>query len=634
MTTPLSILQHYWKHAEFRPMQEEIIGSVLAGYDTLALLPTGGGKSICFQVPGLMMEGVCLVISPLIALMQDQVEALTQKEIPAVALHSGLAYYEVKSILQAATHGDYKFIYLSPERLETAVFKEYLPALNISLIVVDEAHCVSQWGYDFRPPYLRIANLREELPGVPLIAVTASATPVVQEDICRQLRFTNTQVFRQSFERPNISYSSFCVDSKVNKLLEILQKVPGSSIVYCSSRKQTKELAYLLGLQNIPADYYHAGLPQEIRKQKQEAWINNQVRVMVCTNAFGMGIDKPDVRTVIHFDIPDCLENYYQEAGRAGRDRKKAYAVLIYQPENLQNLQNLPDKRFPPIQDIKKIYQALADYLQVPVGVGEGQYYDCNLLEFIKNFKLDNLLVINTLKVLEQEGHITFSESIFLPSQVNFTVSKETLNQFMESHPVTEVLIKCLLRSYQGIIDNRVSVSEKSMAWLCHMPVEQVQQQLLQLQSFGIIEYLPQKDTPQIHYLLNRAPAEYLHINQDKYLERKKQFTERVENMIRYISLTDQCRSTYIANYFGDQANKDCGWCDNCLTKKRKAISPEDFLQIETQIKQHLATPITTEVLISSLKQFSKEKTWTVLDFLLAEQVILVDEQGYIRAQQ
>lgn len=632
MTTPLSILQHYWKHEQFRPMQEEIIHSVLEGNDTLALLPTGGGKSICFQIPALLTEGLCLVISPLIALMQDQVENLNQKDISAVALHSGLAYYEVKKILQQATHGDFKFLYLSPERLETAVFKEYLPALPVSLVVVDEAHCVSQWGYDFRPPYLRIANLREELPGIPLIAVTASATPVVQEDITQQLKFNNTQIFRQSFERPNISYSSFCVDSKVNKLQEILNKVPGSSIVYCSSRKQTKELAYLLGLQSISADYYHAGLPQEIRTQKQEAWIQNRVRVMVCTNAFGMGIDKSDVRTVIHFDVPDCLENYYQEAGRAGRDGKKSYAVLIYQPGNLDTIKALPDKRFPPVPEIKRVYQALADYLQVPVGVGEGQYFNFDLPEFVKNFQLDSLLVINTLKVLEQEGHITFSESIFLPSQVNFNTSREALEQFENSYPETETLVRCLLRTYEGIFDNRVSVHEKQLAWLCRLSIEEVQKQLLLLQSFGIIEYLPQKDTPQVHFILNRAPAQYLQINQDSYFERKQQFTERVENMIRYILLEDQCRSLYIANYFGDKENKDCGNCDNCLARKRKAISPEEFLQIEMLIKQNTISRISVDELISKLRQYSKEKTWTVLDFLQSEEMIRIDEQGFLHS--
>lgn len=611
-------------------MQEEIIRSILEGNDTLALLPTGGGKSICYQVPALMMDGLCLVISPLIALMQDQVNGLEQKGIPAIALHSGLAYYEVKKILQQATHGDFTFLYLSPERLETTLFKEYLPAMNVSLVVVDEAHCVSQWGYDFRPPYLRIAQLREEVPGIPLIAVTASATPVVQEDILVQLKMHHPKVFRQSFERPNISYSCFCVDSKINKLQEILNNVPGSSIVYCSSRKQTKELAYLLNLQNIQADHYHAGLSQEQRTQKQEAWIQNRVRVMVCTNAFGMGIDKADVRSVIHYDIPDCLENYYQEAGRAGRDGKRSYAVQIYQPDGIDNLRSLPDKRFPSVPEIKRVYQALADYLQIPVGVGEGQYFDFDLLEFVKNFKLESMLVINTLKVLEQEGHITFSESIFLPSQVNFNTTRESIEQFEQSHPETENLIRCLLRTYEGIFDNRVSVHEKQLAWLCRLSIEEIQKQLLLLQSFGIIEYLPQKDTPQIHFLLNRAPAQYLQINQDRYLERKQQFIERVENMIRYILLLEQCRSRYISTYFGDTKSKDCGNCDNCLTRKRKAISPEEFLQIEQEIKQNAQAGIAVTLLIKQLGQFSKEKIWAVLDFLQTEEIIHIDEQEII----
>jgi ATP-dependent DNA helicase RecQ len=629
MDSPISILKHYWQHGNFRPMQEDIIQSVLDGKDTLALLPTGGGKSVCFQVPGLLIDGLCLVISPLIALMQDQVESLLQKNIPAVALHSGLSFYEVKEILQQATHGDFKFMYLSPERLETNLFKEYLPALNINLLVVDEAHCVSQWGYDFRPPYLRIANLRDELPDVTMIALTASATPVVQEDITQKLKFTDGNIFRQSFERPNISYSCFKEDSKINKVIEILNKIPGSSIVYCSSRKQTKELAHLLGLQNISAEYYHAGLPQDMRNAKQHAWINNEVRVMVCTNAFGMGIDKPDVRSVIHYDIPECLENYYQEAGRAGRDGKKSYAVLVYQQENMDALQSMPDKRFPPITEIKKIYQALADYLQVPVGIGEGQYFDFDLMSFIKNFKLDGLLVVNTLKVLEQEGHITFAESIFLPSQVNFITDKEALHLFETSYPQTEALIKCLLRTYAGIIDNRVSVYEKQLARLCRLTIEEVQEQLLLLRSYGIIEYLPQKDTPQIHYLLNRASAQYLQINQDRYLLRKKLYTERIENMMRYIATADVCRSQYIASYFGDGDTKECGVCDNCLAKKRKALSNEEFDQIQKQILNSL--PIKLNSLFDQLKKFNKEKTWSVLDHLQSEQLISIDEQELVQ---
>jgi ATP-dependent DNA helicase RecQ len=631
MPTPLSILQQYWKHNSFRPMQEDIIASVLSGNDTLALLPTGGGKSICFQVPALLTDGLCIVISPLIALMRDQVAGLLQKGISAVAIHSGLGFFEVRKILQHTTHGDYKFLYLSPERLESALFKEYLPALCISLIVVDEAHCVSQWGYDFRPPYLRIANLRQELPGVPVIALTASATPLVQDDIVQKLRLTSPELFRQSFERPNLSYSSFSVDSKINKLLDVLSKVAGTGIVYVNNRRQTKELAYLLQLQGIKADHYHAGLPQTEREQKQQAWINGQTRIIVCTNAFGMGIDKSDVRTVIHYTIPDCLENYYQEAGRAGRDGKKAYAVLLYQQEDMTTLEAMPNRRFPPIDVIKKIYQALADYLQIPVGLGEGNYYDFDFAAFTKNFELDPLLVINTLKVLEQEGHLGFEESIFLPTQVAFTADKDILYEFEKAHPGLEPVIKCLLRTYEGIIDNRVSVFEKQIARLCRLLPEEVYHQLLQLQSYGIIEYLPQKETPQIHFVLNRASAQYLSIDQDGYLKRKQQYTERLQKMLHYIALEKDCRSRFIAAYFSDTAVKDCGICDNCLAQKRKGISASEFKRIQTRIMEQLHDHTTVTSLFRDLDKVGKEKIWTVLEFLQGEQLIHVDELGVIK---
>ncbi|MDE3253463.1 MAG: RecQ family ATP-dependent DNA helicase, partial [Bacteroidota bacterium] len=416
-----------------------------------------------------------------------------------------------------------------------------------------------------------------------------------------------------------------------NKIIDILRSVNGSSIVYCNSRKQTKELAQLLNLEQISADFFHAGLTQEIRKQKQENWIHNQTRVMVCTNAFGMGIDKPDVRTVIHHDIPDSLESYYQEAGRAGRDGRKAYAVLIYRNENLSALQEMADKRFPPIPEIKRIYQALADYLQIPVGIGEGQYFDFDLFDFTKNFSLDTLQVVHTLKVLEQEGHITFSESIFLPAQVNFICSKEQIHLFEENYPEYEPLIKCLLRSYEGIFDNRVSVYEKQLARLCRITIEDVSKQLKQLQSFGIIEYLPQKDTPQIHFIWNRASAKYLQIHQDRYLERKKIYAARVDNMIAYVNLKDECRSRFISNYFGDTEWKDCGICDNCLDKKRKALSPGEFQDIQTRIDQGIQQNTSLEQLFRQLSVFNRDKIWTVLEFLQQEGLIHIDETGTIK---
>ena len=382
-----SILKEYWGYDSFRPLQEDIIRSILENKDVLALLPTGGGKSICFQVPAMATEGLCLVVSPLIALMKDQVENLRHRNITAYAIYSGMSRKEVLNVLQVAGNSNCKFLYVSPERLETKLFLEWLPSLDISLIAVDEAHCISQWGYDFRPPYLRIATLRQELPGVPVLALTASATPEVQNDICEKLSFANYRVFRQSFERPNLSYSVFRVDSKINKVIEVLQKVPGTGIVYCRSRKRTKEISDLLNMHGISADFYHAGLGGELRSKKQEDWIRNKTRIMVCTNAFGMGIDKPDVRVVVHADVPDCLENYYQEAGRAGRDGKKAYAVLLYHTQELEELEKLPDTRFPTIQDIRSVYASLTNYLQIQAGTGEGEYYDFDIGDFLKKFQ-------------------------------------------------------------------------------------------------------------------------------------------------------------------------------------------------------------------------------------------------------
>nr|MCU0338086.1 ATP-dependent DNA helicase [Sediminibacterium sp.] len=474
MTSPLEILQQYWKHAAFRPLQEDIIETVLQGKDCLALLPTGGGKSVCFQIPGILRPGVTLVISPLIALMKDQVDALNKKGISAIAIHSGMQKEEVKQVLIDATESAYQFIYCSPERLESSLFNEYLPVIPFGLLVVDEAHCISQWGYDFRPSYCRIAAIKKKLPPIPTIAVTASATPIVLADIQTQLRLDQPNIFKQSFVRPNISYSCFETESKINKIFAVLEKVTGSSIIYCNSRKQCKKIAEALLLQGISADFYHAGLNQQIREQKQLSWIQNKTRVMVCTNAFGMGIDKPDVRTVIHHDIPECLENYYQEAGRAGRDEKRAYAILLWQQKDIVDLKENGEKKFPPIPVIKAVYQAIADFLQIAVGNGEGIYYDFDFNQFITHFKLDPLLVVNVLRILEQEEHIEFNEQIFLPTQVNFCTNTESLDQYEIMYPSLEPLIKALLRTYAGIFYNRISIYEQSLARICRTDIANI----------------------------------------------------------------------------------------------------------------------------------------------------------------
>jgi|688.fasta_scaffold03587_9 ATP-dependent DNA helicase RecQ len=632
MSTPLNILEKYWGHAQFRPLQAAIIDAVVAQKDVLALLPTGGGKSICFQVPALMQDGMCLVISPLIALMQDQVNNLQEKGIEAAVIHSGMPFSAVKETLQACTSGAYKFLYLSPERIESNLFKEYLPALDISLIAVDEAHCIAQWGYDFRPPYLRIAALRTELPSVPVIALTASATKEVESDIIEKLAFKDYSIFRQPYKRPALSYSYFEVESKINKTLDIINNVKGGGIVYCNTRKQTKDIAELLQLQKINADYYHAGVSADERQQKQKKWMIGETRIMVCTSAFGMGIDKDDVRTVIHYDMPDCLENYYQEAGRAGRDGKKAYAVLLATKADIIKARNLHETRFPAIEVIKNIYQSIANYLQLPVGIGEGGYFNFNLLEFCNNFKLDLILVTQTLKVLEQEGHIQFSENIFLPSQVCFTCSKEGLENFEQAYPAFEPLIKALLRSYQGIFDNRISVFEKRMAGICKQSIDEIQKQLQQLAAMGMIEYLPQKETPQIHFLLNRAPAAFLHIDKDQYLKRKEAFTTRINTLIRFATNPGCCRSVFIGNYFGDIDKDNCGICDYCLSIKKNKIDANTFTSIEKQLFVLLSkTPTPMGSIFVALAKEDKEAVWEVIHFLEAENRLIMNEDGTIQ---
>jgi len=647
LTEPIRILKQYWGFDTFRPLQEDIINAVLAGNDVLALMPTGGGKSLCYQVPALAGEGICLVISPLIALMKDQVEQLRKKSITAFAVFSGMSRREVIKTFNVAAESNCKFLYVSPERLETKLFLEYLPGLNIRLIAVDEAHCISQWGYDFRPSYLKIAALRDELPGIPVIALTASATPDVQQDICEKLRhgppkqglktpsvadpFAGWKVFRQSFERANLSYSNFRVDSKINKIIEILRNVKGTGIVYCKSRKRTKEISELLQLQQLSADYYHAGLEPDERNKKQEAWISNQTRVIVCTNAFGMGIDKPDVRTVIHADVPDCLENYYQEAGRAGRDGKKAYAVLLYDETDLQELAGLAALRFPTVEDIRVTYQAIANYLQLPTGSGEGQYYDFDLTDFLQKFKLRGHTTLYSLKALEQEGWLAFNEQVFLPSAVNFTTSKDNLYNFEKEQPSLEPLIKILLRSYEGIFDQPVSISENMMAGLLRKETAEVKKQLLQLHQAGIIHYQPQKDTPQLFLLRNRIPAEAITIDQLAYTRRKEQFQRRMKQMVSYVKEKKECRSRIIAAYFGDTSLKDCGICDNCLQQKAQAFSKGEFEFIHQRILSLIKNePLLTKDLLLKLPGIKKEKAWRILEFLQAENKIEVNAAGWV----
>lgn len=611
-------------------MQEDIIESVLSGHDTLAIMPTGGGKSICFQVPALALKGICLVVTPLIALMKDQVEALQSKGILALSLHSGMKFQEVKKTLDNALYGNFKFLYVSPERLETSLFKEYLPALPLNLVAVDEAHCISQWGYDFRPAYLNIAAIREEKPKVPVLALTASATKTVQNDICDKLQFRRTQLFQQSYERPNLSYSAFKQDIKVNKLLNILQKVPGCGIVYCRSRKRTKEIAELLQLHHINADYYHAGLPYEERNEKQENWLNDNTRIMVCTNAFGMGIDKPDVRTVVHIDIPDSLESYYQEAGRAGRDGKKSYAVLLYREVDMEELKKQPGIRFPSFEEIKQVYQSLVNFLQLPAGSGEDVFFDFDLEEFTSKFKLNILQSTYSIKALEQEAIIEYNEQVFLPSTVVFCCGKETLQRLENDYSALEPYIKFLLRSYGGIFDIPTPISEKQMANSFKKETTEIRKILLELQSRGIIKYEPQKDKPQIRFLSNRVITDNLTIDFVNYQKRKAVLVKQIESLTAYAGNTNNCRAQTIAHYFNDQNAKPCGICDNCLEKKKNALVRDDFSLLKSAITEALAKgPLTIQELMNQLHISDEKKVWELVEHLLSEKYLELSEAGY-----
>lgn len=624
MSEAKDILKKYWGHDAFRPLQESIINAVQENNDVLALLPTGGGKSVCFQIPALLRDGICIVVSPLIALIKDQVEALQSKGIPALSIYSGMHYNEVKQTLQNAAFGDYKFLYVSPERLQTALFLEFLPAIKPSLIVIDEAHCISQWGYDFRPAYLKIAQLRAELPNVNIIAVTASATPEVQEDICKQLHFSDSQQrFQQSFVRNNISYSIFAPEAKQVKLLEILKNVKGASIVYCNSRKHTQDIARLLQQNSIAASYYHAGLENNIREKNQEEWLKGKISCMVCTNAFGMGIDKPNVRVVVHYDIPESLENYYQEAGRAGRDGHRAYAVLLYEKNQLTTLLDKLDLKFPSQEYIKQVYLSLMNHLQVAAGAGKDLNFDFDLALFANYFKLNILEASYAIKALQEEGLISYSEVSFKPSSVSFICNREDLQICLSANPELSEIIQSLLRSYEGIFDFPSTIYESLLAKIAKQSKEQIIAQLMQLRAMQIISYKPSNDKQQIYLLENRMYTDSFKIDIEKLHLRKSFYKARIEAMVQYVKETSSCRNKQIASYFGDPTAMPCGVCDNCFANKKEGSKENTYAYLVQAIEQFLSdghSPI--DELLKHLKKSKTTSIWSAIRLLEAELII------------
>jgi ATP-dependent DNA helicase RecQ len=629
MQTIHSILKQYWHYDAFRPKQEDIINHILAGQDTLGILPTGGGKSICYQVPAMAMEGTCLVVSPLIALMKDQALGLSKRGIPTLVVFSGMTKEEVNIVYQKISTGTYKFLFVSPERLRSALFLDYLSDWNINLLAVDEAHCISQWGYDFRPPYLQIAALRPLLPRVPILALTASATPFVQQDIIEKLEFKNHETYFTSFERNNISLSAFEVDNKIVKVIDILQKVKGTAIVYCRNRRRTKDLAETLMAHGFSADYYHAGLEQDVRNKKQDDWIQNRTQIIVCTNAFGMGIDKPDVRIVIHYDIPDTPEAYYQEAGRAGRDGLKSYAVLLYQQKDLRDLAAGVTLKYPSTSTMRKIYTALCQYLQIGIGSGMDELFDFELAVFCQHFELNVIEVMSTIKLLEMQDYWQLSESVYLPSRVSVTSTKSMVAEIEKHYPKLDEVLKLLLRMYGGIWNHYVPINEFMMAQKALVAKDYIEMMLVQLNDHGIIDYVKAKDKPQLFFQHERVNENSLHIDTKTIEVLKKRYEDRVQFMLHYTQNETICRSKELIQYFGETLPNNCGQCDICLSNEKKR-KPSDFDSIKNTILHQITLKGSLNI-----KQFCKsyptakqDELLRIIRFLLDDHLLKLNELG------
>jgi ATP-dependent DNA helicase RecQ len=618
------ILKTYWGYSEFRPLQLEIIESICSGKDTLALMPTGGGKSITFQVPGMAKPGLCLVVTPLIALMKDQVENLQDKGIKATAIFSGMSREEIIIALDNCIYGEYKFLYVSPERLSTELFISRLPYLNIHLIAIDESHCISQWGYDFRPSYLNISDIRIHLPEVPILALTATATPEVVEDIQSKLAFKAPNVFKKSFERPNVTYVVREAEDKEHMLLQILQKTPGSAIVYVRNRKNTKNVSDHLNKNGISADFFHAGLSHEQKDRKQKLWKTGACRVIVATNAFGMGIDKPDVRLVIHMDLPDSPEAYFQEAGRAGRDEKRAYAVLLFHTSDVKKLKKRLSDSFPNKELIRDIYVSLAHYFQVPEGGGMEQMFAFDLMDFCTKFHYNFLQAYHGLKILEQAGYVQLTEEIDNPSRVCFTIKREDLYHQHVGDKLTDELLQILLRSYTGLFSDFTPIQEETLAKRLQTTAKEVYDRLLYLSRNGIIHYIPRKKSPYLIYQLNRESRDRIRIEKSVYEDRKERFQKRMESMLHYAEATQTCRSVSLLTYFGQKNVHACGKCDVCLQKTASGLKKYEFEHIWEQIVKILSEqPQTIRALVDS-NDADSEKALQVIRFQLDRGILVL----------
>jgi len=620
-----SLLKKYWGYDTFRPLQEDIILSVLNKKDTLALLPTGGGKSLCFQVPGLALGGTTLVVSPLIALMNDQVQNLQRRGVSAVAISAAMNFKEIDVALNNAALGHVQFIYVSPERLQNETFVQKLSYLPVTLIAVDEAHCISQWGYDFRPSYLKIATLRTYFPETKIIALTASATKDVVEDIQKQLEFKDQNVYKQSFVRRNLRYVVQLEEDRVNRLLKLINNIGGSGLVYVRNRKKTAELANFLKKNKISSMAYHAGLKYEERQDVQQKWIDNKVQVICATNAFGMGIDKPDVRFVVHLDLPESLEAYFQEAGRGGRDGKIAYSTIFFTKADQQRLIDNFQYAFPELNFIKNAYQAVCNYYQVAIGAGQGTNVEFDIDKICKSYNLSPILVYNSMKFLEKENYVALIDGSFEPSKVLFRANKEDIYQFELMYPKFEPLVKTLLRSYGGLFENYVHINEKDLAYRVKISAATIIEYLAYLDKQGILSYSPQSSLPKLVFMQDRVHAKYLEFNPENYHKLKEQYLERINSVIDYTNNDQLCRQVQLLMYFNEFNYSDCGHCDVCISKR-----PKDYEQVKNKILSSLkGTRLSLEQLKEKMQR-NNDETWIkAFNELIDDELIVEEEDHY-----
>ena len=614
------ILKQYWGYDSFRDLQEEIITSIGEGKDTLGLMPTGGGKSITFQVPALAQEGICIVITPLIALMKDQVQNLRKRGIKALAVYSGMTRQEILTALENCIFGDYKFLYISPERLDTDIFRTKLRSMKVSMITVDESHCISQWGYDFRPAYLKIAEIRALLPGIPVLALTATATPEVVKDIQARLDFREENVFRMSFERKNLAYMVRQTDNKTQELLHILRKVPGSAIIYVRNRRRTKEITELLVNEDITADFYHAGLDNAVKDLRQKRWQSGEVRVMVATNAFGMGIDKPDVRIVLHLDLPDSLEAYFQEAGRAGRDGEKAYAVILYTKTDRTTLHRRVVDTFPDKEYILNVYEHLQYYYQMAMGDGFQCVREFNLEEFCRKFKYFPVPVDSALKILTQAGYLEYTDEQDNASRILFTIRRDELYKLREMGTEAEALIQMILRSYTGVFTDYAYISEATLSVRTGLTREQIYNILVTLTKRRMVDYNPHERTTYIIYTRERQELRFVHIPPAVYEERKARYEARIKAMEEYVISENVCRSRMLLRYFGEKNEHNCGQCDVCLSHRATdTLTGESLEELKKKIAELLAQKPHTPAEIAEKIEAEKERVSEVIQYLLEE---------------